>query len=128
MDSQQIFLKYDMIRHSVSAVDVGKVLGLDINTKGRCRCPFHNGDDRNMMVYPGGRGFYCFVCHEFGDSIKLAQKLIGNGCTYHDAAVWVDKTFQLNIFENTKPSLRERIRRAELYKRRFGGRVNEIVP
>ena len=123
IQKEELFRKFDLIRKSVSAQDVGRALGLDVNRAGRCRCPFHNGADRNMIVYSEpGRGFYCFVCHEGGDCIKLAQKLLGDGFRYSDGARWVDKTFQLNILENKRPSLWERRRRAELYAKRFGGR------
>lgn len=112
---------FELIRETVSALDVGRVLGLDINGHGRCRCPFHNGADRNMMVYPGNRGYYCFVCHEHGDSIRLAQRLLGDDYTYTDAAKWIDSTFQLNIYEKKTPSIRERIRMANRRARCTGG-------
>ena len=118
-----LFRNYAMVRECVSAIDICSVLGLDLDFHGRCRCPFHNGTDRNMKAYPGNRGFYCFVCHEHGDSIRLAQKLIGADCGYHDAAIWIDRTFHLNIFDNQKPTLRERVRQAELRARTHGGRV-----
>lgn len=111
----EILNKYRLIRETVSAVDVGNILGMDINHQGRCRCPFHNGEDRNMRVYPGDRGFYCFVCHESGDCIKLAKQLLGD-CTYTDAAKWIDSTFHLNIFQNRNPSIRDRMRMARMKK------------
>lgn len=103
--------KYSIIRESVSAIDVGKALGLDINGKGRCKCPFHNGNDRNMRVYDGNRGYYCFVCHASGDCIALAKQLLSKGCRYNEAAEWIDRTFKLNVFENKTPSIRERGKR-----------------
>ena len=116
--NDEILYKYSIIRETVSAVEVGKMLGLDINGKGRCRCPFHNGADRNMMVYPGNRGFYCFVCHESGDCIALAKKLLGDDCRYHEAARWIDDTFRLNLFENRQHTVKERARK--LQHRRTG--------
>ena len=101
-------LKYSIIRETVPAIEVGRVLGLDIDGKGRCRCPFHNGEDRNMKVYNSNRGFYCFVCHEHGDCIALARKLLSDDCRYHEAAKWIDDTFHLNVFEKKNPTVRER--------------------
>ena len=121
MASSELLNKYRLIRETVSAIDVGRILGLDINNQGRCRCPFHNGNDRNMRVYPGNRGFYCFVCHESGDCIALAKQLLSGDCSYHDAAKWIDSTFHLNIFENKKPTIRDRMKRARFNKIRAGG-------
>ena len=115
-----LIYKYTLVRETVSAEEVGKVLGLDIDRHGRCRCPFHNGTDRNMKVYTGNRGFYCFVCHKGGDCITLAKELLAEDCTYTDAAKWIDRTFQLNIFENKKPSVHERYRRSNLRTTRTG--------
>lgn len=101
--------KYAVIRQVISAQDICNLLGLEL-VHGRCSCPFHHGTDKNMKVYEGDRGFYCFVCHESGDCIKLAKQLLGDGWGYHQTAVWLDKTFGLNLF-NHKPSLRERMAR-----------------
>ena len=105
-DNKQI---YRIIRESVSAIDVGRSLGLHINQHGRCRCPFHNGHDENMRVYPGNRGFYCFVCHEGGDCIALAKQLLPDNPNYYEAAKWIDTTFNLNLFSaDDRPSIWER--------------------
>ena len=112
-----LFYKYDQICETVSAREIGRVLGLDIDSHGRCRCPFHNGKDRNMVVYDnsnGHNGYNCFVCHANGNSIKFAQQILGEGYTYNDAARWIDVTFQLGILGNPTPTPRERRRRAEL--------------
>lgn len=101
----------EIIRKSVSALTVGKALGLEPGRDGRCRCPFHNGHDRNMKLYDRDRGFYCFVCHKGGDCIALAKQLIGNNCTYGDAARWIDETFRLGAFQAYRRPY-ERVRRA----------------
>jgi len=41
--------------------------------KNRIRCPFHDGKDFNMSFK--NNFAYCFVCHEWADSIKLAMKM-----------------------------------------------------
>ena len=125
-EAEREILRYKcgQIRQLVSAQEVGRVLGLDMDGKGRCRCPFHNGNDRNMVVYDnknGHHGYYCYVCHEYGDCISLARKLRNDGSSYYGAARWIDDTFQLHLFEYKKPSIRERIRRANLYAKTHGG-------
>ena len=99
---------YANIRNIISAEDICKTFGLNIK-HGRCACPFHNGKDMNMQVYPGNRGFYCFVCHKGGDCISLARGLLSEEqYTYNAAARWIDKEFNLNLFGSKIPSIWER--------------------
>ena len=105
----------DIIRESVSAIDVADALSLEHDHQGRCRCPFHNGHDRNMKLYPGSRGFYCFVCHEYGDCIKLARKLLPD-MTFGETITWLNAHFGLGLpVQAPRPSVWERRRRAARY-------------
>ena len=119
MDSnnQQI---YSIIRNTVPASEIARVLGLQVNQHGRCRCPFHNGHDMNMRIYPGNRGYYCFVCHAGGDCISLAKQLLPDHVNYYEAAKWIDKTFDLRLIEEHVPTIRERRIMAERRKRGVG--------
>lgn len=87
------------IKDSVSALEAGRALGLDPNRDGRCACPMHNGTDRNLKLYPGNKGFHCFVCHEQGDVITLVQRV--NGYTFMEAIQWLSETFNMNLDTNT---------------------------
>lgn len=110
----------DIIRESVSAIDVADALSLEHDHQGRCRCPFHNGHDRNMKLYPGSRGFYCFVCHEYGDCIKLARKLLPD-FTFGETVQWFNTRFGLGLpIDGARPSVRERRRRAARYAKANG--------
>lgn len=82
-----------MIKASVSVVQVGEALGLEPNRHGRCRCPIHNGQDRNFVLRDGF--YYCFVCHAHGDSIQLVEDVLG--VTFIEAVKWLSDTFQLGI-------------------------------
>jgi len=46
-------------------------------------CPFHQDDTPSFTIYPETNTFFCFGCHESGDSIKLYQKL--HDCGFRDA-------------------------------------------
>jgi hypothetical protein len=111
-DDQTMLRKYEIIRSFVSAQDVARIFGIDMDAHGRCQCPFHNGTDRNMKIYDGDRGFYCFVCHVSGDCIKLAQKLLGDETRYSVAAMWIDEKFILHLFDKELTPW-ERVNRAE---------------
>lgn len=107
----------DIVRNSVSAIDVGKALGLNVDRHYRCSCPFHEGHDRNMKLYDGNRGFYCFVCHKGGDCISLVTGVIQN-CSYMDAAWWINDEFHLGLQQdNEKPSIWRRIKRQQVRKK-----------
>ena len=104
----------EAIRKSVSALEVAKALGLNVDRHGRCSCPFHHGADRNMKVWDGNRGFYCFVCHESGDCIHLVQGVVPD-IKYVDAMWWVNDNFGLGFRRDTeKPSVFQRARRARI--------------
>ena len=84
-----------VIRQTVSAVQAAGALGLQPDRYGRCACPIHGGKDRNMKLFDGERGYYCFVCHSGGDVLDLVQNV--NGCNLKDAAVWLDGAFGLGL-------------------------------
>ena len=111
MDNREIA---SAIRNSVSALEVARALGLNLDRHGRCSCPFHHGADRNMKCWDGNRGYYCFVCHKGGDCISLVQGVVPE-CSYLDAMWWVNDRFGLGFRrEYEKPSIRQRARRARI--------------
>ena len=87
----------DEIRERVSALEVGKALGLRISSSGRCPCPFHNGEDDNLQLYDNrnGAGFYCFVCNKAGDIFALTQEVLS--INFPDAVRWINDTFGLQL-------------------------------
>ena len=116
----------DMIRNTVSALDAGRALGLSPGHDGRCKCFFHGGDHRNLRLYAGNRGYYCFVCHAYGDVISLVKAF--HNCSFTDALCWLNDSFGLNLNLN-KGSFYNRRRRAESYSRKFtGGNVRNAEP
>ena len=99
------------IKDSISALDVGKAIGLDIDRHGRCPCPFHNGKDRNLKLFDGSRGYSCFVCHDGGDVIKFVRQYYS--MSFKDAVAWFNDTFHLGLELERKMNPDE-IRRAEI--------------
>ena len=107
----------DTIRQSVSALQAGEKLGLNPDRSGRCACPMHNGKDRNLRLYDGERGFYCFVCHASGDVIRLVRET--NSCGWMDAVRWLDGEFGLNLplTGKTDPFAKRRARWTRMVRR-----------
>ena len=85
----------DTVKENVSALDVGRALGLEIR-RNRCKCPIHGGHDYNCVLYPGNRGFACHVCKTGGDVIQLVRKTIP-GMTFPDALRWFNTMFNLGM-------------------------------
>ena len=114
----------DIICNTVSAIEVGKLLGLAPGHDGRCKCPFHGGDHRNLKLYGPGRGYYCFVCHEHGNVIRLVREY--TKCSFQESIEWLNDAFSLNLDLN-KGNYWNRQRRAETYARKLG-RENGNAP
>ena len=104
----------DVIKNSVSAIDVANAIGWEVK-HGRCRCPIHNGGDRNCRLYSGNRGFHCFSCGASGDVIKLVQQYYS--MSFKDCIAWFNSTFNLglNLGRNISPDER---RQAEMAMKR----------
>ena len=89
----------DTIKESVSALDVGKALGLDIK-RNRCKCPIHGGHDYNCVLMNDSRGYYCHVCHAHGDCISLVEEVLTGGKqkgTFIQAIKWINDAFNLGM-------------------------------
>lgn len=106
----------EVIRMTVSPLEAGKALGLNPHSDGRCKCPFHGGDRRNLKLYGIGRGYYCFVCHASGDVINLVKEY--SKCSFSEAVEWISDAFGLRLtFRKDTPW--RRARRAEAYAKRL---------
>lgn len=73
----------DRIRETVTMRDVLSHYGIGVDRTGFAVCPFHNDRHPSMKVYPGDRGYFCFVCHEGGDALRFIQKM--EGCSFGEA-------------------------------------------
>lgn len=108
----------EFVRNSVSAIDVGRALGLNLDRHYRCSCPFHHGEDRNMKLYEGNRGYYCFVCHKGGDCISLVQGVVPD-IRYVDAMWWINDQFHLGLRQQMeRPTIRQRNARNRIAQKR----------
>ena len=122
--------KYDLfadtIKQSVSALDVADALGLEVR-HGRCKCPLHNGDGYNMKLYPGNRGYMCWVCKSAGDVISLVRNYYSD-LSYKQYLQWFSDTFHLglDLDGNISPSDRRRAEIA-LQRRKNAAELREWV-
>ena len=60
---------------SISMQSIAERYGFKVNKNGQTCCPFHSDSHPSMKVYPGDRGWYCFVCNQGGDVVSFIAKL-----------------------------------------------------
>ena len=63
------------VRERVTAEDAARHFGMEFDSRGWCRCPFH-GDTHASMSFRAGR-FRCWACGASGDSIDFTGRLLG---------------------------------------------------
>lgn len=99
----------DYIKDSVSAIDAAEAMGIRMDYHHRTPCPFHGGQHNNLKLYDGDRGYYCFVCHAYGNVIDLVEKV--QDCKFMDAVRWLNETFRLGL-DVEEGSFRNRLAQA----------------
>ena len=86
----------DIIRESVSALQLGMDYGLSPGRDGRCQCIFCAGDRKDTLkLYNKDRGFYCYRCHRSGDVITLYKEITGEG--FRQAVEDLNEQYALNL-------------------------------
>ena len=79
--------KYELQKlRDLSIVGVAERLGLRVNSRRMCLCPFH--DDHHPSMALGRRNHYrCFVCDAHGDVIDLVMRFLNK--TFTEACHWL---------------------------------------
>lgn len=95
------------IKSRVSALDVCRQYGVDVNRAGFTRCLWHNEKTASLKIYPGDRGYFCFGCHAHGSSIDLVMKLFDE--SVGDACKRLNDDFRLGLIREGNVSNAERI-------------------
>ena len=123
----------------LSIVGVAERLGLRVNSRRMCLCPFH--DDHHPSMALGRRNHYrCFVCDAHGDVIDLVMRFLNK--TFTEACHWLadesniilteyrpketePKPFDASRYERffERPFLNEEARRFLFTERRIDPRV-----
>lgn len=104
----------DMVRELVPAFEAGKALGLNPDRYGRCACPVHHGTGRNCKLWKDNRGWYCYVCKQGGDVIRLVERV--NQCPFPEAVEWLNSAFKLGLPLDRQDN-RESLKNAEIAKK-----------
>ena len=89
------------IKERVSCLDAGKHMGLEPDSHGFCRCPFHQEKTGSLKLYKGDRGWHCFGCGANGDVISLTMGYYG--ITFRQAVIRLDTEWRLGLNLTGKP-------------------------
>ena len=65
----------DTIKRLASCTELLTAHGIGIDSRGKCRCAFHDDAHASMQVYADG--YHCFACGAHGDVIDLARQFYG---------------------------------------------------
>ena len=83
------------IKNRISTKEVLRYYGVNINSRGFAKCPFHNEKTASMKVYDGNRGYHCFGCGKNGDIIDFVQDYFGT--SFRDAVKKLNDDFCLGL-------------------------------
>ena len=96
------------ITGSVRLRDVMEFYGIQFNSRGFARCPFHTEKTASLSIK--NERYKCFGCGAYGDVIDFVMEF--HGLKFTQALVKLDNDFHLGIV-GRKPTYRERIQEAE---------------
>ena len=81
------------IRERVGMAEIAKHYAGETPVQNRIPCPFHNGRDRNLALYP--EGYKCYVCGAHGDAVSFVRQL--TGLDFIGAVKDIDRVFGLGL-------------------------------
>ena len=93
---------FSRIKEILPMQAVAERYGFEVS-RGVMLCPFHDDRKPSLKVYPGSRGWYCWVCDEGGSVIDFVAKLFHLNA--RQAAVRLDNDFRLGL-STEKPDRR----------------------
>lgn len=85
----------EQIKDSVTMLDIARMYGLNVNRASKAICPFHPDRKPSMHIYPGRKGWYCFVCGQGGDVIRFVMMMFG--LSFQDAVAKINDDFRLGL-------------------------------
>ncbi|WP_195465357.1 CHC2 zinc finger domain-containing protein [Faecalispora jeddahensis] len=94
---------FSRIKEILPMQAVAERYGFEVK-RGVMLCPFHDDRKPSLKVYPGSRGWYCWVCNEGGTVIDFVSKLFHLNA--RQAAIRLDNDFRLGL-STEKPDRRE---------------------
>ena len=91
---------FQTLKDSITCLDAAERYGLEVDTSGMTRCPFHDDHTPSLKL---SRGFHCFGCGAQGDVITFVSRLFGFSAG--DAAGKLSADFNIPIHLRGPPDL-----------------------
>lgn len=88
----------------------------NINSKGFCKCPFHNEKTASFKIFKSNNSFYCFGCGTGGNVINLVLKALN--ISYCEAMKRLDADYNLELFKKTCKTDVQRAKEAAVLARK----------
>lgn len=86
---------FKIVKNEVNILDVAQALGIEVDRKGFCICPFHKEKTPSMQISEKRQSFHCFGCNTSGDCVTLVQKYLKLESPIK-AVSWLNDTFSLH--------------------------------
>lgn len=93
----------EQIRTRVNLNDALNFYGLSVDSRGYCKCPFHNEKTGSLKVWSDH--FYCFGCGASGDVITFVQRFFK--LEFKEAMSKINEDFNLHLPIDYAPTRRE---------------------
>lgn len=86
----------ELIKKTVTMLQLAESYGFEINRSGFIHCPFHAGDHSpSLKIYPEDSGFHCFGCGASGSVIDFTMRLFN--LSFMDAVKKLNQDFSLGM-------------------------------
>lgn len=107
----------DEIKSRLTMKEVVNMYGFRVEGKtGKILCPFHNDTKPSMQIYPGHRGYFCFVCGQGGSVIDFVMKYFN--LSFLDACKKLNDDFRLGLPIGEELSEKQKREAAEAVRKR----------
>ena len=85
------------IKSRLTMREVAEMYGFKVGRLNKICCPFHSDKRPSLFLYPGKRGWFCFVCNTGGSVIDFVMRLFA--LNFLDACRKLNEDFHLGIPE-----------------------------
>lgn len=108
----------EQIKETVSMRSICGQYGIEINRHHKALCPFHSDSKPSMHIYPGKRGWFCYVCNRGGSCIDFVMELFN--LDFHDAIRKINSDFDLHLpIDNPLTDDEQKEANRQAYQRRI---------
>ena len=107
----------EQIKSTLPMRSVCSHYGIDVNIRNKALCPFHQDQKPSLHVYPGQKGWFCYVCGRGGSVIDFVMGLFN--LDFHDAIRKINADFDLHLpLDNPLTDAEQKEANRQAYQRR----------